>query len=54
MATSNKWEKGFGTTDNTNSKLKYPGKFINNRGEEVNDTITRYRLLTHYNQPMII
>ena len=50
----NKWEKGFGMTDNTNSELKYPGKFINNRGEEVNNTITRYRLLTLYNQPMIL
>lgn len=41
-------------TDNKNSELKYPGKFIKNRGEKVNNTITRYRLLTHYNQPMII
>lgn len=41
-------------TDNTNPELKYPGKFINNRGEELNNTITRYRLLTLYNQPTII
>ena len=35
-------------TDNTNSELKYPGKFIKNRGEKLNNTITRYRLLAHY------